>query len=82
MSTVAEIEEAIKALPPSERERLAENLPSILPELRGDLIWQRIIQDERPRPALSALGDEIEASFKTRPEQFPEISDSDFENLP
>ena len=80
MSTVAEIEEAIKALPPSERERLAENLPSILPELRGDLVWQRIIQDERPRSALSGLGDEIEASFKTRPEQFPEISDSDFEN--
>jgi len=82
MSTVAEIEEAIKALPPSERERLAENLPAILPELRGDLVWQRIIQDERPRPALSALGDEIEAGFKTRPEQFPEISDSDFENPP
>ena len=66
MSTVAEIEEAIKALPPSERERLAENLPSILPELRGDLIWQRIIQDERPRPALSALGDEIEAGFQNQ----------------
>ena len=40
MSTVAEIEAAIKALPPSERERLAEDLPFILPELRGDLIWQ------------------------------------------
>jgi hypothetical protein len=33
MSTVPEIEAAIKALPPSERERLAEDLPSILPEL-------------------------------------------------
>lgn len=80
MSTVSEIEEAIKALPPSERERLAENLPSILPELRGDLIWQRIIEDERPRPELSALGDGIAASFKTRPEQFPEVRDGDFEN--
>ena len=55
MSTVAEIEAAIKALPPSERERLAEDLPLILPELRGDLVWQRIINDERPRPGLSAL---------------------------
>jgi hypothetical protein len=62
MSTVTEIEEAIKALPPGERERLAEDLPSILPELRGDLVWQRIIGDERPRPALSALGHQIEAS--------------------
>jgi hypothetical protein len=37
MSTVAEIEAAIKALPSAERERLAEDLPSILPELNGDL---------------------------------------------
>ena len=79
MSTVAEIEAAIRALPPGERERLAEDLPSILPELRGDLVWQRIINDERPRPALSALGDRIEAQFKAHPGQFPEIRDSDFD---
>jgi len=77
MSTVAEIEEAIKALPPSERERLAEDLPFILPELRGDLVWQRIINDERSRPALSALGDVIETQFKTAARQFPEITDID-----
>ena len=79
MSTVAEIEAAIRALPPSERERLAEDLPSILPELRGDIVWQRIVNDERPRPALSALGDRIEAQFKAQPGQFPEIRDSDFD---
>jgi len=79
MSTVAEIEAAIKALPPSERERLAEDLPFILPELRGDLTWQRIIDDERPRAALSALGDQIEVGFKTDAEQFPKIKDSDFD---
>jgi len=62
MTTVAEIEAAIKALPWSERERLAEDLPLILPELHGDLVWQRIVNDERPRPALSALGDQIETS--------------------
>ena len=67
MSTVAEIEAAIKALPPAERERLAEDLPSILPELHGDLVWRRIIDDARPRPALSSLGDHIEAQFKAEP---------------
>jgi len=67
MSTVAEIEAAIKALPPAERERLAEDLPSILPELHGDLVWRRIIEDVRPRPALSALGDQIEAQCKAGP---------------
>ncbi|HEY8204694.1 MAG TPA: hypothetical protein VIF81_08210 [Pyrinomonadaceae bacterium] len=82
MSTVAEIEEAIKALPPSERERLAEDLPFILPELSGDLVWQRFISDERPRPLLSALGDDIEQQFKNDPEQFHEIKDSDFEKRP
>ena len=56
MSTVAEIEAAIQALPPGERERLADHLPAILPELNGDAHWQRIIADERPRHALTALG--------------------------
>ena len=55
MSTVAEIEAAIKALSPSERERVVEDLPSILPELNGDLKWQRIVRDARPRPALSEI---------------------------
>ena len=61
MSTVAKIEAAIKALPPTERERLAGNLPSILPELNGDAKWQRIVNAPRPRPALTALGNEIVA---------------------
>ena len=78
MSTVAEIEAAIKTLPPAERERLAEELPAILPELNGDLKWERIITDVRPRPALTALGDEIAAEFKN-PAEFSEMRDSDFD---
>jgi hypothetical protein len=53
ISTVAEIEAAIRALPPAERERVAEDLPSILSELHGDLVWRRIIDD--PRPLLRSL---------------------------
>jgi len=79
MSTVAEIEAAIKALPSTERERLADDLPSILPELNGDLKWQRIIHDARPRPALSALGDEITAQFEKNPAAFYELRDADFD---
>ena len=79
MSTVAEIEAAIKALPPAERERLAEDLPSILPELNGDAKWQRLINDPRPRPALNALGDEIEAQLKANPAAFSELRDADFD---
>ena len=74
MSTVAEIEAAIRALPPAERERLADQLPSILPELNGDAKWQCLLNDERPRPALTALGDEIAARFKNHPEVSPGIT--------
>jgi hypothetical protein len=79
MSTVAEIEAAIKTLPPAERERLADDLPSILPELNGDLKWQRITADARPRHALTALGDEIAAQLKANPAAFSQIHDTDFD---
>jgi hypothetical protein len=79
MSTAKEIEVAIQALSPTEREKLVEDLPSILPELRGEAAWQRIIHDSRPRPALTALGDKIAAEMKANPERFPEIRDSDFD---
>jgi hypothetical protein len=74
MSTIEEIESAIQALPQSEREKLIQDLPTILPELAVDPEWRLIISDPRPRPALSKLGDEIEAQMKANPECFPEIS--------
>jgi hypothetical protein len=80
MSTVKEIEAAIRALPPQEREKLVEDLPAILPEMNGDAMWERIITDPRPRPALTALGDKIEAQLKTNPHRFSEIQDRDFVN--
>jgi hypothetical protein len=79
MSTVAEIEAAIKALPHTERERLADNLPSILPELNGDVKWHHIINDARPRPALTALGDEIAGQMKANPAAFSVMRDADFD---
>ena len=79
MSTAKEIESAILALSPVEREKLVADLPALLPELDGDAKWAGIIHDSRPRRALSALGDEIEAQFKANPGQFPEIKDGDFD---
>ena len=79
MSTVEEIEDAIRALPDKEREKLVQDLPSLLPELNADAAWSRIIHDPRPRPALTALGDAIEAQLKANPESLPEIQDSDFD---
>ena len=82
MSTVKEIEAAIRALPPQEREKLVKDLPAILPEMNGDAAWERIIADPRPRPALTALGDEIEAQLEANPHRFSEIQDSDFDQRP
>jgi hypothetical protein len=58
MSTVEQIEAAIRSLPARERSRLVRNLPALFPELDGDTTWDRIIHDARPRPALSRLLDE------------------------
>ena len=79
MSTVKEIEAAILALPMVERGKLVEDLPAILPELNGDTVWERIVSDPCRRPALTTMGDEIEAQLKVNPNRFSEIRDGDFD---
>ena len=61
MSTVEQIEAAIRALPAQERDRLAKDLPKLFPELDGDAAWERILKDNRPRPALSRMLDKVDA---------------------
>ena len=79
MSTALEIEAAIRALSPDELEKLIKDLPALLPELDGDLAWNRMISDTRKRPALTALLDQVEADYKGKPAAFPEIKDNDFD---
>ncbi|HYJ04534.1 MAG TPA: hypothetical protein VEX43_05330 [Chthoniobacterales bacterium] len=79
MRTVEEIAEAIKKLPDAERVRLAESLPTLVPELDGDARWEAIIRDPTPRPKLTALGDEIEAAYRENPEQFTELTEEEFD---
>jgi len=78
MSTVQEITEAIQKLSPAEREKLAEELPLFLPELNGDAVWERIIGDPCPRPALTSLVDGLDAEYQTNPQAFPEMTGDDF----
>ncbi len=68
MSTAREIEEAIRSLPTSERNKLLHHIPDLFPELSGDAEWERIIADERPRPALTKLLDKTEAEFRHNPD--------------
>ncbi|HZM01709.1 MAG TPA: hypothetical protein VFC44_01690 [Candidatus Saccharimonadales bacterium] len=79
MSTAHEIEAAIRTLSPLEREKLIRDLPALLPELDGDLAWNRIIGDARSRPGLTALLDHCEADYKSNPSTLSEIKDKDFD---
>jgi len=79
MHTADEIEVAIRMLSPVEREKLIKDLPVLLPELDGDMAWNRIIGDPRTRPGLSALLDQVEAEHKMNPAAFAEIKDKDFD---
>ena len=79
VTTVEVIAAAIRELPDSERARLAESLPTLVPELDGDARWEEIIRDPTPRPALTALGDEVEAAYRENPEQFTELTEEEFD---
>jgi hypothetical protein len=77
VSTAREIEEAIRTLPTSERNKLLRHIPALFPELAGDTEWERIIHDERPRPELSRLLDETEEQLRRNPNAFSPMKTSD-----
>jgi len=79
VSTVQEIKAAIQNLSPAERRELVASLPALFPELDGDAAWERIIRDARPRPALSALLDQVEQAYQRDRSAFPETSDAEFD---
>jgi hypothetical protein len=66
-------------LSPVERAKLIKGLPVLLPELDGDIAWNRILDDARTRPGLTALLDQVEADYRKNPAAFPEIKDTDFD---
>ena len=79
MSTAQEIEDAIRSLSPSERAKLLQHLPHILPEFAGDQEWDRLIVDERARPALSEQLNRYEAELNENSEKFPKVAEGDFD---
>ena len=79
MTTVEEIEHAIRALSPGERTRLANSLPALIPELDGDVLWERIGRESAKRAALSATLDELDAKFARDPGQFHLMQAADFD---
>jgi hypothetical protein len=82
MSTVQQIEAAIRSLAPAEREELIKDLPGLLPELDGDAAWEQITRDSRPRAGFTALLNEVQTEYQKDPKIFPVIKESDFDQRP
>ena len=79
MSTAQEIEQAIRSLSASERDKLLHDLPSLFPELGGNAEWASIIQNEKARPAFTELLNETEADYARRPEKYPPMTSTGLE---
>jgi hypothetical protein len=61
-----------------ERAKLLEHLLQIFSEFTGDKKWDRIINDQRPRPDLTELLDRYESELSTDPDKFPKVAEGDF----
>ena len=79
MSTAQQIEEAIRALEKSERDKLLQHLPQLFPELAGDAEWESIIRDDQPRPSFSKLLDRYDADLSAKADSYPKVAESDFD---
>ena len=80
MSSLQEIESAIRKLPRQEQAQLIDDLPALVPELEGEAIWKLITLNPRPRPKLNALIDRIDMQYRRDPASFPIIRDADFDS--
>ena len=78
MSSLQEIESAIRDLSAPDRARLIHDLPGLLPELDGDNLWKLIASEARPRPKLEALMDQVDAQYRRDPDSFAVMRDADF----
>ena len=79
MSTAQQIEDAIRTLEKTERDKLLQHLPQLFPELAVDPQWESITRDERPRPSFSTLLDRYEADLSAEPNTYPKVAESDFD---
>lgn len=79
MSTAQQIEDAIRTLEKTERDKLLQHLPQLFPELAADPGWQTILRNDRPRPSFSTLLDRYETELSAEPDSYPKVAESDFD---
>jgi len=73
--SLQEIEEAIAKLPAKARRQLVPDIPALCPGEFPAEGWDAILTDARPRPALTALLDELDAKHSQLPENFLVLND-------
>ena len=80
MSTAQEIESAIRSLSLTERDKVLQHIPQLFPEFAGDSEWERIAQDDRPRPGLTELLNRYEGELARGSHAFPKVAEGDFDS--
>jgi hypothetical protein len=80
VSTAQEIENAIRSLSAAERDKLVQHIPQLFPEFGGDLEWERIAHDDKPRPALIELLNRYETDMARDSDAFPKVAEGDFDS--
>lgn len=80
MSTAQEIENAIRSLSATERDKLVQHIPQLFPEFVRDVEWERIAQDDKPRAALTELLNRYEADLARDSGAFPKVAEGDFDS--
>jgi hypothetical protein len=71
MKSLLEIEEAIARLPLEVRRQLVQDMPALYPDAFPADGWEAILRDNNPRPALTALLDQLDSEHSQNPNSFP-----------
>jgi hypothetical protein len=72
---LSEIEEAIARLPSEAQRQLVRNLPALCPKAFPADGWEGILNDDKPRPALTSLLDKLDAEYQQNPAQFSVLNE-------
>ena len=80
MKSLQEIENAIARLPAKDRRQLVQDIPTLCPNEFPADGWDAILNDDFPRPALSALLDELDVKHSQSPENFLMLNDKSLRN--
>jgi len=75
VKSLLEIEEAIAKLTPESRRQLVQDIPALCPDAFPADGWDAILHDDKPRPALASLLDQLDTEYQKKPENFLRLNE-------